>query len=109
MPEPVPQPVDEVAHREAPVQPRASRLRRRSSIGKLQHRLTEHLLPVQTSLLAATIGGSLIAVGTVHVITLLFVASLAMLSFALVCFTEKSWPTRVPAPAWVLLALSAYS
>jgi tetratricopeptide (TPR) repeat protein len=84
-------------------------LRRRSRIGKLQEKLTAYVLPVQIGLLGATVLGSLLAVGTVHVNTLLAVASAAILSFVVVCFTEKDWASRIPAPTWVLLGLSLYS
>jgi len=87
----------------------ATRLRRRSLVGRLQERLTKYLQPLQTGLLGVTVIGSLLAVGTVHVRTLLVVAAVAVSSLAVVCITEKDWRSRMPAPALVLLGLSLYS
>lgn len=109
IPEPEPQPIDLVAPRVAHVHRRSEPLRRRSFVGRVQDRLTEHLMQVQIGLLGCVVTGSLLAVGTVHVTTLLFVSSGAMLSFAVVCLTEKDWRARAPAPTRVLLGLSLYS
>jgi tetratricopeptide (TPR) repeat protein len=60
-------------------------------------------------LLALTVIGSLLAVGTVHVKVLLFVAPVALLGAACVLFAEDDWKASMPGAAWVLGGLSLYS
>ena len=83
--------------------------RRRTSVGLVREWLIRRIEPLLTILLALVVAGSLLAVGTVHVAVLLVVAPVALLSLSLVCFAEQDWRRRVPAPAWVLVGLSAYS
>jgi tetratricopeptide (TPR) repeat protein len=93
----------------APLRDRRRKLRRRSRVGWLREKLLKFVEPVQVSLLAVTVVASLLAVGTVHISSLLVIASIALLSFTIACFTEENWKDRVPPPAWVLLGLSLYS
>jgi tetratricopeptide (TPR) repeat protein len=113
MPGSAPQKMDEVTPT-SPATPDAMsgtgrKSRRRTSIGVVRERLIRQIEPLLTILLALVVVGSLLAVGTVHVAVLLVVASVALLSLSLVCFAEQDWRRRVPAPAWVLVGLSAYS
>lgn len=55
------------------------------------------------------VAGSLLAVGTVHVETLLVVAPIALLAAALSVFLEDRWSARFPAPFWVAAGLSLWS
>ena len=66
------------------------------------------LLPVVV-LLALTIVLSVLALGTVHVSVLLFVAPLAVASGGFAFRRERWDPSAIPPPAWVAFGLSAYS
>ena len=55
------------------------------------------------------VAGSLLAVGTVHVETLLVVAPIALLAAALSVFLEDRRSARFPAPFWVAAGLSLWS
>jgi tetratricopeptide (TPR) repeat protein len=59
--------------------------------------------------LLLTIWISLLAVGTVHVVTLLLIAPAALLAGGLALWTERHSALRFPAPAIVLAALGVYS
>jgi len=85
MPDRAPQKIDEVAPSalDAPLRHPRRRLRRRSRMGWLREKVIRHVEPLQSSLLAVTVVGSLLAVGTVHVSSLLVVASIALMSLTI--------------------------
>ena len=66
------------------------------------------LLPVIV-LVAVTVVGSLLAVGTVHVAVLLWIAPLAIAAGVWTIATARRGLRAVPPPAWIAFALSAYS
>ncbi|MGC4065880.1 MAG: O-antigen ligase family protein [Polyangiaceae bacterium] len=92
----------------APSQPQKRR-RRRTLLGRARHVVGTHLASILTYALFVTILVSLLAVGTVHVVSLLVVTPLALLAGGLVLWTERQSERRFPAPAIVLAALSLYS
>ncbi len=88
---------------------RRRRKRRRTRLERVREAFSDHLELILTILLALAVVGSLLAVGTVHVKVLLFVAPVALLGAACVAFAEDDWKKSIPGPAWVIAALSLYS
>jgi len=96
---------------EAPSSPGGprSRQRRRRRKSELSRALVAHGERIVVSLHAAVVVGSAQALGAVHVVTLL-IAGLLGLSACVLCYRARLVPRwKVPLPALVLLALSAFS
>jgi tetratricopeptide (TPR) repeat protein len=86
-----------------------SRSRRRSVLGRFRVDLQSRSTVLLTTLLALLVPASLLAVGTVHVTTLLYVAPIALAAGALALFVEDR-PTRLTTlPPLICFALSLYS
>lgn len=85
------------------------RRRRVSRVGYARRAVQAHSSTLLTSLTALVVLGSLLAVGTVHVITLLFVAPLALLAGALALWVEDDSKRRIPVPAIIATTLAGYS
>ncbi len=68
-----------------------------------------HQSRLLTVLLALAVAGSYLAVGSVHVETTLWFAPLALLAGAVALVGRADAKPRVPGPAWVAVALSAWS
>jgi tetratricopeptide (TPR) repeat protein len=64
---------------------------------------------ILTIALALIVSGSLIAVGTVHAVTLVFVAPAALLTGIFAIWVEDDPSRRFPRPAWVIVFLGLYS
>ena len=88
---------------------RRRRRRRRTPLQRLRKGLAKRLDLILTIQLALVVIGSLLAVGTVHVRSLLLVAPIALAGAALVALGEDDWSDSLPGPAWVLGGLSLYS
>lgn len=76
-------------------------------MSSLDRRLRD--LPLAPPLLALVVVGSVMAVGTVHVHTLLVVGAVAALGTAFVLWLARREVGPLPAPSWVLLGLAAWS
>ncbi|HEY5959484.1 MAG TPA: hypothetical protein VIV60_23160, partial [Polyangiaceae bacterium] len=62
-----------------------------------------------TLLLSLLVAGSLLAVGTVHVATLIVIAPIAIVAGALAVWVEDQPKQRRPLPALVALGLASFS
>jgi len=89
--------------------PRRKRRRRRSRYQQFRSALQERSTPVLTVLLSLAVLASLLAVGTVHVTTLLFVAPLAMLAGVFAIFVEDEAKLSRRLPALIAAILALYS
>jgi tetratricopeptide (TPR) repeat protein len=88
---------------------RERRYRQRSPLEHFRKDFNEAFPSYLTLLLSLVVVGSLLAVGAVHVITVLLVTVGAVLCAAVTLFAEDNWKRAVPAPAWVLAGLSFYT
>lgn len=84
------------------------RRRRRTRIGRLRSSTAKRSSRLLVALLTLIVGGSLLAVGTVHVTTLLVVAPVCILAGALALFVDDR-PGRVMLPGLTLALLGLYS
>lgn len=96
----------------APLQSTPSRprgRRRRSRLGRIRGTVQERSALILTILLAMSVVGSLLAVGTVHVLSLLFVAPVTIAAGTVAIWVEDTPRRRFPAPAVILALLGLYS
>lgn len=93
----------------APEGGRKRQRRRRSRLSRLRSPVQERSALILTVLIALVVVGSLLAVGTVHVITLLFVAPVAIAAGAIAIWVEDEPKRRFQLPAVIAALLALYS
>jgi tetratricopeptide (TPR) repeat protein len=88
---------------------RRRRRRRRSRLSRIRTAVQARSATILTILLVLAVAGSLLAVGTVHVVSLLLVAPVALAAGVIAIWVEDESKRRLPLPAWIAAGLALYS